>query len=91
MKTLIITMVLALGLAYHLTSSANESDINILLPKESYEVKEDAKLDYVPFDFLDAFNVQKSTKPGYANEVESQDDRDYFYAIGIPFNFIDQI
>lgn len=91
MKTLIITAVLALGLGYHATSGANESEVNLLPNVDRYEVREDLMLSDLPLDLFDSFNLQKSTKPGNKAEIQSQDDRDFFYAIGVPFNFIDAI
>ena len=91
MKTLLITALITAAFSFHFTSHAEESAFGVNIPVEKNEVKEEIKGGYIPLDFLDVFNVQKTTKPGYRAEIESQDDRDYFYALGVPFNFIDSI
>ena len=91
MKTVIVTAIITAALSFHFTSHAEESVFSVPVPVEQKEVKEDIKGGYIPLDFLDAFTIQQTAKPGYTAEIESQDDRDYFYALGVPFNFIDEI
>ena len=91
MKTLLITAIITAAIGFHFTSHAQENVFGAQVPVEQKDVKENIKGDYVPLDFLDTFTIRQSVKPGYSEEIRSQDDRDYFYALGVPFNFIDSI
>lgn len=91
MKTLVIAAILAAGISFHFTSHAEENIFGVTMPLEKKEVSEDINGGYVPLDLLDTFRVQKTSKPAYLDQVKSQDERDYFYAFGVPINFGDII
>ncbi len=91
MKTLLISAALAAVLSFHFTSHAEDSVFGVDMPLEKTQVTEDINGGYVALDFLDTFTVQKTSKPGYLDQVRSQDDRDYFYALGVPIDFEDLI
>lgn len=91
MKTLLIAAVFAAGISFHFTSHADENVFGVTMPLEKKQVTEDINGGYIPLDFLDTFRVQKTSKPTYLDQIRSQDDRDYFYALGVPIDFEDLI
>ena len=91
MKTLLIAATLTAVLSFHFTSHAEDDIFGVTMPLEKKEVTEEINGGYVALDFLDTFRVQKTSKPGYLDQVRSQDDRDYFYALGVPIDFEDLI
>jgi hypothetical protein len=86
MKTLMIAAVIAAGISFHFTSHADDNIFDVTMPLEKKEVAEDINGGYAPFGLLDIFRVQKTSKPAYLDQVKSQDERDYFYAFGVPIN-----
>lgn len=91
MKTLLIAAVLAVGISFHFTSHAEDYIFGVTMPLERNEVKNKIKGGYIPLNLLDTFRVQISEKPADLQTVKSQDERDYFYAFGVPINFGDII
>ena len=88
MKTLLIAAALAAGVSSHI-SHAEDNIFGVTMPLEKKEVSAEVKGGYIPLDLLDTFRVQKTEKPAYLQQIESQDERDYFYALGVPIDFED--